>query len=56
MPCFDCHTSDEMHGKLGEAEHRYDGPPTPSCTDADCHPDVGPATAMSTTASSTMMR
>ena len=41
MPCFDCHTSDEMHGKLGEASHRYDGPPTPSCTGADCHPDVG---------------
>jgi thiosulfate/3-mercaptopyruvate sulfurtransferase len=42
MPCFDCHTSDEMHGKLGEATHRYDGPPTPGCADADCHPDVGP--------------
>jgi thiosulfate/3-mercaptopyruvate sulfurtransferase len=41
MPCFDCHTADEMHGVLGEAEHRYDGPPTPSCQDADCHPDVG---------------
>jgi len=40
MPCFECHTSDEMHGKLGEATHRYDGPPTPGCTDADCHPNV----------------
>lgn len=40
MPCFDCHTSDEMHGKLGEAEHRYDGPPTPGCRDAGCHEAV----------------
>jgi thiosulfate/3-mercaptopyruvate sulfurtransferase len=31
-----------MHGKLGEATHRYDGPPTPGCTDADCHPNVAP--------------
>ena len=41
MPCFTCHTADEMHGVLGEFEHRYDGAPTPSCQDADCHPDVG---------------
>lgn len=39
MPCFDCHTADEMHGNLGyEPDHRYDGPPTPACT--DCHPKV----------------
>ena len=43
MPCFDCHPSDEMHGALGgEADHRYDGPPRPSCQDADCHTDVAP--------------
>jgi len=42
MPCFDCHTSDEMHGKLGETEHRYDGPPTPGCQDEGCHDTVAP--------------
>ena len=42
MPCFDCHTSDEMHGKLGEAEHRYDGPPVPGCQAEECHAAVGP--------------
>jgi thiosulfate/3-mercaptopyruvate sulfurtransferase len=42
MPCFACHSADEMHGKLGEFDHRYDGPPTPSCQEADCHPDVAP--------------
>ncbi len=42
MPCFDCHTSDEMHGKLGEAEHRYDGPPVPGCQAEECHANVGP--------------
>jgi thiosulfate/3-mercaptopyruvate sulfurtransferase len=42
MPCFECHSADEMHGKLGEASHRYDGPPTPGCQDADCHPSVAP--------------
>ena len=42
MPCFECHSADEMHGALGEFEHRYDGPPTPGCLDADCHPDVAP--------------
>ena len=42
MPCFDCHTSDEMHGELGEAEHRYDGPPTPGCQDEGCHDAVAP--------------
>ena len=41
MPCFACHTADEMHGNLGyEATHRYDGPPTPNCTDADCHAEL----------------
>jgi len=42
MPCFDCHSADEMHGAAGEFEHRYDGAPMPSCQDADCHPDVAP--------------
>ena len=41
MPCFDCHTADEMHGALGEFEHRYDGPPTPGCQNEGCHPGVG---------------
>jgi thiosulfate/3-mercaptopyruvate sulfurtransferase len=40
MPCFDCHSGSEMHGALGEPEHRYDGPPIPSCRDAGCHPEV----------------
>jgi hypothetical protein len=39
MPCFDCHTADEMHGELDfEQNHRYDGPAQPACT--DCHPEV----------------
>jgi len=42
MPCFDCHSSDEMHGKTGEGTSRYDGPPLPSCQDADCHADIAP--------------
>jgi thiosulfate/3-mercaptopyruvate sulfurtransferase len=42
MPCFDCHPSDQMHGKLGEFDHRYDSAPTPSCQDPDCHPNVAP--------------
>jgi hypothetical protein len=42
LPCFACHSADEMHGALGQAEHRYDGSPTPSCQDADCHPNVAP--------------
>jgi hypothetical protein len=41
MPCFDCHSADEMHGAT-EAEARYDGPPTPSCQDTGCHPAVAP--------------
>jgi len=40
MPCFTCHSADEMHGALGEFEHRYDGPPTPGCQDPSCHPEV----------------
>jgi thiosulfate/3-mercaptopyruvate sulfurtransferase len=42
MPCFDCHSADEMHGALGEAIHRYDGAPVPGCQDPDCHPGVAP--------------
>lgn len=39
LPCFTCHTKDELHGNLDyEANHRYDGPPTPNCV--DCHPEV----------------
>ncbi len=41
MPCFQCHTADEMHGNLDfQQDHRYDGPQTPSCTTAECHADV----------------
>lgn len=40
MSCFECHSADEMHGALGEFQYRYDGPPMPSCQDADCHPNV----------------
>jgi hypothetical protein len=40
LPCFACHSADEMHGALGEFSYRYDGPPTPSCQESDCHPDV----------------
>jgi len=39
MSCFECHSADEMHGALGEFTYRYDGAPTPLCT--DCHEDVG---------------
>jgi hypothetical protein len=42
MPCFDCHSADEMHGALGEASHRYDGAPVPGCQNPDCHPGVAP--------------
>jgi hypothetical protein len=38
MACYECHTGDEMHGAMGEFDYRYDGAPTPLCT--DCH-DVG---------------
>lgn len=40
MPCFKCHTGDELHGMTGEKAQRYDGAPSPSCL--DCHPDVAP--------------
>jgi len=41
MPCFQCHTADEMHGKFEQQpDHRYDGPASPSCTDAECHADI----------------
>ncbi|MFN2182528.1 MAG: multiheme c-type cytochrome [Anaerolineae bacterium] len=40
MPCFDCHSADEMHGELGEAAYRYDGPPVPSCQAEGCHDTV----------------
>jgi hypothetical protein len=44
MPCFTCHTADEMHGALGEFNHRYDGGPTPSCSETglgvECHADM----------------
>ncbi|MBN1563831.1 MAG: hypothetical protein JXA10_08325 [Anaerolineae bacterium] len=38
--CTDCHTADEMHGmgEYSEADHRYDGAASPSCT--DCHGDM----------------
>ncbi len=42
MPCFDCHSAAEMHGAMGEFNHRYDGPPTPSCTAEGCHDGVMP--------------
>ena len=39
MPCFDCHSGDQMHGALEpNAVHRYEGPETPAC--ADCHLDL----------------
>ena len=40
MSCFECHSADELHGALGESEHRYDGAATPGCQDADCHSDI----------------
>ena len=46
MPCFDCHSGDEMHGALGDFNHRYDSPQQPSCSETglgvECHADVGP--------------
>jgi thiosulfate/3-mercaptopyruvate sulfurtransferase len=42
MPCFDCHTADEMHGATGESTSRYDGPPSPGCQDEGCHDSVAP--------------
>jgi len=40
MPCFDCHSAEEMHGQAGDYAYRYDGPPAPGCQDEGCHPDV----------------
>ncbi|RME75717.1 MAG: hypothetical protein D6784_07380, partial [Chloroflexi bacterium] len=41
MPCFKCHTKDEMHYNLGfEENHRYDGPQMPGCQTAECHADI----------------
>ena len=37
MSCVSCHNSAEMHGIDHEADHRYDGPQTPSCE--SCHQD-----------------
>ena len=40
MSCTDCHSGDQMHGMgaAGEANHRYDGPPDPTCQ--SCHDDI----------------
>ena len=38
MACFKCHTGESLHGMTGEKTKRYDGVPSPACT--DCHPDV----------------
>ena len=41
MPCFDCHTAEEMHGTSPDENHRYDGPQRPSCSETglevECH-------------------
>ena len=46
MPCFDCHTAEEMHGTGPDENHRYDGPQRPSCSETglgkECHADVKP--------------
>jgi thiosulfate/3-mercaptopyruvate sulfurtransferase len=41
MTCFACHSGDQLHGVLGVFNHRYDGPPDPSCTQAGCHENIG---------------
>jgi thiosulfate/3-mercaptopyruvate sulfurtransferase len=39
MDCMACHTGDEMHGRdLQDADHRYDGPRTPTCE--SCHENI----------------
>jgi ribosomal protein S27AE len=48
MACFACHSADQMHGALGEKEHRYDGSPTPECV--ECHPEVTPGSSAQHTA------
>jgi thiosulfate/3-mercaptopyruvate sulfurtransferase len=41
MPCFECHTADELHGNVeAQPNHRYDGAPTPGCTEANCHANI----------------
>ena len=41
MPCFECHTADELHGNLEtQPDHRYDGAPSPSCTESNCHANI----------------
>jgi thiosulfate/3-mercaptopyruvate sulfurtransferase len=42
MSCFDCHGEEELHGTAGDYDHRYDGPPNPSCSEEGCHDDVSP--------------
>lgn len=42
MTCHNCHTAAELHGTMGDFNHRYDGPVTPSCTQEGCHEDVAP--------------
>ncbi len=42
MPCFECHSADEMHGQTGVFESRYDGVPSPGCQDEGCHDSVAP--------------
>jgi thiosulfate/3-mercaptopyruvate sulfurtransferase len=42
MACFECHDGDSLHGMDGDYDHRYDGPPSPSCTTVGCHEDVSP--------------
>jgi hypothetical protein len=38
MPCFKCHTGEQLHGMTGEVTERYDGKPSPACL--DCHPEA----------------
>jgi hypothetical protein len=39
MPCFDCHTADQMHGNIEPPpDHRYDGPADPPCI--QCHEEA----------------
>jgi len=40
MPCFECHDVSQYHGDGTEYAHRYDGPPSVSCLDLDCHSEV----------------
>jgi thiosulfate/3-mercaptopyruvate sulfurtransferase len=41
LSCFACHDGESLHGMDGDYDHRYDGPPSPSCTAEGCH-DVSP--------------